>query len=354
MPHFVNIATNGKKPLLIDADSISVVKEVDAKKKGETTLSFSSNEEHGFLYIDKEFWNVDTDNCIRQLSNAGEELFAFPYIWGDGETPGGKTMGRFFVNPAAFNYIITSEPSIEEGDTEETVAMLLGVDGYGLVESYGVPVKTVEKFMDLVKAQKPDLVRINPDEATARFYKPGYVIYDPQKIIRIYPNSYDLDIRFANGGLIDFNFPDRHFGQEYLDRKINGLSGEKRNSLSRDDMTRIFMVAQKYKDGMGSRIRREFARRASRNVPGLVKIENAKSPFYTRFNNVSWIKQNEKVLSFTFKKGSPDDTVGYGENVYFDSEETATEELARLQGLINGAKDEAGPTIEKPQSPGPA
>lgn len=129
MAGFVNIAKDGASPLLLDAANISVVTEMcgEEGRKGKAELFFSSFQSEGFLHIHPEGWNVDTDLAVARLSQAAGEggaFFEFPFVWGDK-----KKIGRIFVNPKAFNYIVCGAPFVPDGRTEPHVAMQMGVDG---------------------------------------------------------------------------------------------------------------------------------------------------------------------------------------------------------------------------------
>jgi hypothetical protein len=334
MSSFINIRDNGKKPLLIDAENVSVVIEMykDASTgTKEDGISFSSKDEDHYLYLDTKSHNIDTDKCIKKLSASGNDLFEFPYVWPDqGE------VGRIFVNPSAFSHIITSAPEIEKGKTEETVGMIMGVDGHGIVESYGVPLKTVNKFIKLVNSANPDLVSIDPNKGISRFYKPGETIYDPKKISRIYQNGYDFNIRFNNGGEIDLSLVDRNFGQVYLDVKYNNLTEAEKNKITDAEKGKLLDTKKIYafERKMRSRVSREFARAVAKDAPQLVKLNNTEGVFYTTFNNVSSIIQYDKSLKFNYKKNTPDSS-GHGHSPYFKSAEAASKELKRLNKFLN-------------------
>lgn len=329
---FVNIAKEQDR-LLINADDISVITETKGKNgQGEeqTILAFSSFSEDNFLLVDVKSWNVDTDGCIQKIKEAaGRELIELPFIIGDQMT----NIGRFFINPEAFNYIITSEPSIPDGKTEEHVALLMGLDGDGEIESY-VPVSKVDELMLAVASVKPKLKRINPDEASIRFHKPGYVIYDPKKISRIVPNGYDIDLWFKNGGRVDFkvNSGMENIVEYYTKKKFSQLP---KSEITEAQLDAISARAHNFESGFQTRLSRKFAKAVADGAENLVKIEGARQPLYTRTENINWVSRNKTSLSIKYSEASKDrkGLINHA-RTDFKTEEKAQKAVEKLAGKI--------------------
>lgn len=338
MSEYTDISDGSKnQPVLIDASDISVVSitsERTSKNKKETVISVSSSKEHNYFHVGTENWGIDPDKAIKSLQKT-TPLIEIPFIWGDN-----SKIGTQYVNPACFNYIITSEPVIEKGDSEEHVAILLDVDGYGLVESYKVPVSVVDQFMSEVKKRAPNLVRIDTDEATARFVRPGYTVYNPDKIAQIYPNGFDVDLKFKSGGRIDFNITanKRELTQLFLDR-FNKASEDKKKKIAdtSQNLNELSSKMYTFRDKMTARTQREFARRVANDAGHLTHIKGARSPLYMQFNNVAFIQQRDNYIAFWFKKGTAEE-VGIGGGITradFKDKKRAKETLTKLLPLIN-------------------
>ncbi|MCB9997043.1 MAG: hypothetical protein H6869_11485 [Rhodospirillales bacterium] len=319
---------------MIDTDNISVITEIvdHFNTKGKNRqLTFSSFDEHHFLQLTVERSDIDANKCVEEIrKKSGINLIEIPFVWGDDD------MGRFFVNPTAFNYIITSKPFIPDAKTEEHAAILMGMDGFGIVESYEVPVKKIEEIINAVKASGKDLKQISAEQATSRFIEPGPVTYDPQKISRIYSNGYDIDVMFQNGGRIDFHLPERRIMNELLDRKFNNLPINEQPEPTKQFMQTLSNRGRKLEEKfIRGRLPREFARAIAKDVKGLVKVGDLSNVFYTKMNNISWIARHDKTLSIHYKKNTPE---GQSSNeqafVYLKSEEKAQAAQEKLLKLI--------------------
>ncbi|HRQ61648.1 MAG TPA: hypothetical protein PLO23_09105, partial [Alphaproteobacteria bacterium] len=229
-----------------------------------------------------------------------------------------------------------SKASVPEGKTEPHVALLMGLEGYGRLESYEVPVSAVEKFLDIVKQRQPQLARVNPDEARARFYDPGYVVYDPLKVIRIYQNGDSVNVRFTSPEDVDFNFEPEVVGQ-YLEAKYGPDSphGDKQDCINQGTINKAYAFENKLR----FRLQREFARKVAKAAPDLVRIEGSESILYTRFTNATRLEvftsdrpdQKTKLLVF-YQKDTPDSSgfLSHGQ-AHFKTPAAAVREVERLQ-----------------------
>lgn len=354
MAGFTNIAKDDASPLLLDAANISVVMEMAGGGKEQPELFFSSFQSEGFLHIHPEGWNVDTDLAVARLSQAAGEggaFFEFPFVWGDREK-----IGRIFVNPKAFNYVVCSAPFVPGGGTEPHVAMQMGVDGQGEVTSYEVPLKQLELFMDAVKRDRPGIRRVDPGTASAGFRGPGFVLFDPAKLTQVCANGNDIDLKFECAGIIDFSLPNPGWGNRLLNRKVTHPSPKIRNMWQTklgskenggtEDLNALCAELQEFDGKARRRMQREFARKAAAGVPQLTRVEGGKTPFYMRFNKVAWIssytdesKNRETSLCFRFAKESPEGRGTFSDRrVYFKTPEAARKELDRLTGIVNAPK----------------
>lgn len=339
MPRLINIATKDNNAYLLNAGDISVVADMlPSKNIGtdvEELLVVYPQSKYAPIQINRKALGIAVGDCAQKLSAGGVELFPFPYVWGDK-----KEIGRLFVNPGAFTYLITSEAFIPEGKTEPHVAMLLGMEGHGRVESYEVPVSAVEQFMDIVKQRRPGLVRVNPSEATARFYQPGYVVYDPLKVIRIYQNGHQGNVRFTSPWDVDFSFRPEVIGR-YLRSKYGAdkIPSDEQGAINQGCIDKAYAFERKLR----FRLQREFARKvAAKAAPDLVRIEGADTILYTRFKNVASVQvyasenpDQETMMYLSYHDGTPD-SAGRSDDAraYFKTQTAAAKEVERLQALL--------------------
>ncbi len=292
MTHLVNISSTEGKALAVDAADLAIFLDLPDNTKGDDRVHFHfahyRNERRPNLVFQKKAWEIDTELCARKLAEAGHDFFKMPYIWGDDQY-----LGEAYINPDAVSAVIVSAPFVPTDGTEPHVGVLIDVNGYGRFESYGVPERLVTQLVDRIKAGRPHTEHVDPATATARWSRPGYVIYDPKQVNGIYQNGYDVDLIFTNGHRIDFS-----------------LAGRK---IYNDD----------------PQLREAFAAAVAAQGDGLVKLD-AESTFYTRLDDVTGIFRFERQLQFEFQNRSD---CGPGA-AYFKSTEKAQAELERITSLM--------------------
>lgn len=347
MTKLVNIRQGeDKKPLVMDVSDISVIVEHAGPHSGtaETTLSFNSVKQGQLLHLETKNWELDTDDVIETINDTDTELFELPYVWGDQ-----KEIGRYFVNPALVQSIIVSDPKQSDDESEPHVALLADVVGYGRVETYKVPVSVLDDFISKVEEHVPGMLRFESAEISTRFYgEDGFTMIDPKRVGRIFPNGYDLDITFLDGMRLDFHLDKKKTveqgRQDYLNRLVKRIQGD--STLEElfekvgGDLNNLSPRLHRHEEKLRRRLREDFADAIVKYAPHLTQIEGADNVYYTTLDNVSWISTHEKSLTMNFEKVASE---RYGErmSVYFDSEEKAQAELARLISLQNAPKPSA-------------
>lgn len=295
MGQLVNLAKNTEKSLVIDASTLSIFMDIadpNTNKRNITFHSTSYKPENRLLSFEKDSWDMDAPACVKNLAAAGYDFFELPYIWGDK-----KYYGEAYINPDAVSAIITSAPFIPENETESHVAALIDVNGYGRFESYSIPETLVDDLVVRITAKRPQMERIDPSVATARFYKPGYVLYDPKQVSGIYQNGYDIDVTFADSHRIDF--------------KLSGRKG--------------------YEDA--PHLREAFAAAVAAKSEGLVKLDSVDT-YYTKLDDVVSVLRFDSQLQFTFQKRNRIT----GDAAYFQSAQKAQSELERIMALTAAPK----------------
>ncbi len=351
MPRFVNIAQDGKNPVHIDADAVSVIFEArEPQQDGQVKRSagLSSIDASYYAWLDIDNWGVEPADAVSKLAAHGADFVELPSQWPDNGRDDYRDCGRYFVNPAAFEYIITDKPRIPKGGTEETCSMLLSLAGHGMIESYNVPVRAVDELMAKVALKRPDIAHVDLAKATARFYETGRIAYDSSKIATIYPNGNQVNFRFATGNVIDFDMPVRDWVNEYINGKYNRASREKREAfeakwLKGGISPEFHRKLDSFRDGMRTRVAREFANAAAAGAPQLVRVMQDRGPLYHRFENLAMMSlhvdernNGRATISFLFNKGSAEASglVGGGNRAFFKTRERGEAEMERLGRLL--------------------
>ena len=344
MARFINIAKDGTKPVLVNIEDIASVEETlpgMVLGQAEHSIRIVGMDGRDKAHLGCNGYNIDVDVAVTKLAAAGVELFALPltYPKNDGSA---QHYGRQFVNPAAFQYIITSESSVAKGDSLETSAMLLSLRG-AFVESQHVPVTLVDDFLAKVEQVVLGVKHVDTNRMTARFYKMGRIAYNPAAITGIDPSGDHVDVKFP-GAKIDFHAPRKDWVNEYLNRKCNNAPKEKRDNFMRavwnnpavDTNAHVYGFEKKIRDRIG----REFARAVAADVPGLFKLDSDYGPVYNRFNDVARmslsenIKEGHTYLHVQFlTRGNMD-----GVTATFKIREKAEREMNRLAVALSAPK----------------
>lgn len=342
MSKLVNLRS-AEKPLLMEVENIAVISEhfKSTFNEGKTVVSFSDKEQGHFLQVGED-WDVTATDAVTKIRAADIDLFEVPLFWGDKS----KQEGNYFINPALVQAIITSDPFQIDGDSYESVYLLVDVKGYGRVESTKVPVALVEGLIKEVSKHVPDMLHFDSSEYSTRFSgDKGFTMFDPREVRDIHPNGYDLDIKFNDGNRLDFHMDSTRKLQgetsKYVNRIIKRLMGKNTDIQSimdkvDGDLNNLLPRAYKYEERQRKKMRADFAAAVAPHVPGLLEIEGAADVYYVRPENISWITQHKDMLSVQFKKKAGQQ---YGDDmhVYYRSEEAATKGAAKLAEAINTA-----------------
>ena len=305
MSNFVNIAPDDKTPLIINAQTLTMLLnhatlDEAGNKTGEDLAFFSTcyKGDGPFLKIKEIEWNVDAKTAYSKLSTAGFDLFKMPHNWSED-----KSLGDAYFNPEAVSTVITSAPYTRDGQTEPYISVLIDIDAYGRFESCNVPAKLVDDLLDHIKKTRPDVMRVEPTEARARFSAPGYIVFDPKRISGLFTSSSEINVLFKNGGSIDFRLPlpDKAEWDFYLE-----------NPQISESLTKVFVerVAAKSDD--------------------LVKIDTS-TRFYTTLDDIAWMYQDKNTIYFHYNHT---DSFYKRLSVNFDTEDKAKAELKRIITLM--------------------
>lgn len=174
---------------------------------------------------------------------------------------------------------------------------MIDVNGYGRFETYRVPESLIHDLVTRITAKRPQMERIDPSVATARFYEPGYVLYDPKQVSGIYQNGYDIDVTFADSHRIDFKLSAR---KPYEDAPY---------------------------------LREAFAAAVAAKSEGLVKLDSVDT-YYTKLDDVVSVLRFDSQLQFTFLNRSK----MTGDTAYFENAQKAQSELERIKALTAAPK----------------
>ena len=340
MSKLVNLR-NAEKPLLMEVENIAVISEhfKSTFNEGKTVVSFSDKDQGHFLQIGED-WDVTAAEAVSKIRAADIELFEVPLFWGDRS----KQEGNYFINPALVQAIITSDPFQIDGDSYESVYLLVDVKGYGRVESTKVPVTYVEGLIKEVSKHVPDMLHFDSSEYSTRFSgDKGFTMFDPREVRDIHPNGYDLDIMFNDGNRLDFNMGSTRKLQgeknKYLNKLVKRLMGKSTDIQTvmdkvGGDLNNLMPRLYKYEERQRKKLRADFAAAVAPHVPGLLEIKGAADIYYVRPENISWVTQHKDMLSVQFKKKAGKQ---YGDDmsVYYASEEAASRGAQQIIEAIN-------------------
>ncbi len=341
MARFINIAKDDTKPVLVNIEDIACVEEgFPGMALGQTqhSIRITGMDGREKAHLSCDGYNIDVDVAVAKMAAAGLDLVHVPVGWPDNGAV--KAVGRNFVNPASFQYIITSKPTADKGATEETSAVLLSLRG-NFIQTYGITEPMIDGFMAKVVQALPQVKHVDTAKMTARFYQMGRIAYNPAAITSVDQGSDRVDVRFA-GATIDFNAPHKDWCNEYLNRKHNKATPEKRAAFMRAVWNNPAVDTQKHIYGFENKIRdrigREFARAVAADVPQLIKVGGDFGAHYNRLDDVATMslydtKEGNTVLSVLFSRSNND-----GVHVTFKTREKAEKEMARIAGILSAPK----------------
>ena len=344
MSDFVNIRPGTDTPLLLNTKNLSVVTRMPTKSTEPENMTIVIHDalRGSPLWLNETAHEINFNVAISAIRISGADLFEIPLAWADG-----RQYNTAFVSPQAFIAATTSAVHIPESKTEEHAALRLEMAGYGPVESHAVPVKTIDAFMMQVQALKSDLLRIDPAIAHSTFTEPGYVVFDASRLSTIRPNGYDIDIYLqgneSHTARIGFHLQSKDGHKPLLKGDLYAAALVERASKrgfawprdpdeyqnTMDDITRR---SWRRFETRQAQLKNAFAAAVAAHKPDLIKIENAKEPFYATAQAVSSISCRDKTLSLSFR--STDVRRSEILSVDFPSAETARSELKRLQPLL--------------------
>lgn len=334
MARLVNLKPRATDPLFFNADDVALIQETKDRKGAETVL-IQGRDASQLVLGEKKDWGLDAAVCARQIQKFGKPFLSLPLIW-QGDDPHWE-YGRVFINPEAVNFVVTSAPYMPKGEVQECVAAIIGIDGHGRVETCDIPVAQMESFEVDVVFVNPAMMRIDPQMGTSRFVHPGHVLLNPEKLERIYPNGYDIDVDFRGAGRLDFNLGrNRNFQQEWL--KVIKPCLTKKGAAVDDD--KIITNAHRYEEHKRGQLRRAFAQALAQKAPQLVEVKGGKDVYYTALERLgqAYLSQRdgEEETSLILQyRPLPFTNNRYGEHgrVRFFTRARAEGELARLQTL---------------------
>jgi hypothetical protein len=318
-----SISLEDNKEVMIDSGNLAAIIHwtEDSAKEAFTFIDRARGSKLG--NFQKTDWAFNIQTTIDDLAADGRDLVKIPYVSGE------RHLGDAWINPEAFQCVIVSQPS-DNG----TVGALLDIEGYGRLETQLKP-DVLDSFMARVSAIKPNLMRVNPDLAHARFYKPAYTIFDADQVESIRPNgitSIDVNLRGAammGPGRIDFKLATEDENNQNLQQiTINRMAKKYRGLLKIADLNEekvlreLMMRSQSYSDRLGIQMMRDFSAAVAKKATQLVEIKFAKEPNYVDPLRVSWAYTHEKNIQFQFATPA---YIQYGNDfgVYFASPEDA-------------------------------
>lgn len=313
MPHFANIAADGKPACIVDLDDVLLVNDL------EENVTLVSRTQGQFAGLKKE--DGAAERIAALMEAAGIPMIRFPVRWPDNET--GENTFRFnqFARADAFSYATTSVFETQKDGTEQC-GMLMGVDGYGRLESTGVTREEEAEILAKAQAANTGLRRIDPEEAHARFYAPGYTLYDPAKINRIYADSCQVNVIFSGQDRLDFSTPETD-----MNRILTIMRTEKPGITDEEIMQGFYQARERINTGL----RATFARAVAAQAPQLLEIEGSKQAYYTRPDTVGVIYVGDKndVMTIFYRKTAAQSYAEH-EHVRFETPEQMQAAMAKL------------------------
>lgn len=186
MKNLINISSSNDQQTFIDARSVTGIHVFP--DKGEMAI-FT---EKGLLYaLDMKSWKIDADALVQKLADAGNALYAMPMRHDGKEYP-------HFIAPAAVTFATTTV--VSENGTQGIIA---GVRGVGWEEHYETTAAEVNGLIDAVAKSGTQLMAFAPEEAHARWSRPGTLYIDPASVREIRDDGSQVNVYFAASGSLD-------------------------------------------------------------------------------------------------------------------------------------------------------
>lgn len=342
MTNLISFGEEGKPEILIDADSIQMIEFCDdtmgptfGDSKG---ITLWSKESGVFARLDAKDASAADEIIGKICGRKAESWVKFPVRWPDSDTNENTLRSVCYIDPTTFTYAITSVPS--ECNNEKigpTRAILLGVDGYGRLESTAVTAEEERAMLDAIKTANQHLIEVPPSEASARFYNPGYTLYDPAKVNRIYGDGIQVNVIFNQRDRVDFTL--RHVLKaqtgpkadinEHMQRMLADGKDEEAAMRAIEELLRD---QKKQKEAREQTVRNDFARAVAAKCPHLNEIENASYPVFMRFNNIASIYAHDdgKAITVHYRK-TKGEQYDETQNVYFTEADALKKALEKLK-----------------------
>jgi len=191
MKNLVNITTSSDKPFFIDAHSITGIHVFP--ERGEIAI-FGEN---GLLYAcEMKSWNIDADDLLQKLAQAGNPLLALPLRHDGKEYP-------HFIAPHAVTFA-----TITPVTPDATQGIIVGVRGLGWEENYEATPAEVTALLETVRKTGKQLMEFRPDEAHARWSRPAALYIDPASVQEIRDDGGQVNVVFNASGTLDVQVND--------------------------------------------------------------------------------------------------------------------------------------------------
>lgn len=315
MTHLINIAADGQPARLVDRDDIVMIM---AAADG---IGFFSRTQGLFLRLPADGDTAERTAAL--LEAAGIPQIRFPVRWPDSQAGEDKLSSTCFVRADAVCYITTSVFVPPQGsETAEKCAMLLGVDGYGRLESSAVTRAEDAAIRAAARAASPGMVEILPATARARFYQPGSTLYNPALIDRLYGDgAHQVQVVFSVSDRLDFSLPDVD------DQEISDAVFRDYASATPVEQVKAFQAARRDAENT---LARTFAAAVAAGAPQLREIEGPIYPFYIRPDTIAAVFAHDgPSLNILSRKAAGEP---YNENsvLHFETPAARDDAIARL------------------------
>lgn len=194
MKNIINITTSNDKPTFIDAHSVTGIHVFP--DKGEMGI-FGEN---GLLYaLEMKSWNIDANDLLQKLADAGNPLLALPLRHDGKEYP-------HFIAPHAVTFV-TITPVTKDG----TQGIIAGVRGIGWEENYEATPVEVTTLLEAVRKAGKQLMELLPSEAHARWSRPAALYIDPASVQEIRDDGGQVNVVFKASGTLDVQINDPEY-----------------------------------------------------------------------------------------------------------------------------------------------
>lgn len=194
MKNLINITTSTEQPTFVDASSITAIQVTPDKG----TMAIYT--EKGMLFgLEMKSWNIDADDLLKKLADAGNALVAMPVRHDGKEYP-------HFIAPAAVTFATTTAVT-----KDATQGIITGVKGLGWQENYEAKPEEITALLDAVRKSGKQLIEFTPSEAHARWSTPAALYIDPASVSEIRDDGGQLNISFIASGTLDVQTEDYTF-----------------------------------------------------------------------------------------------------------------------------------------------